>query len=257
MRPRFVNSATVRAAEWLVLRGGAGRVRELTVRYGVFDHPIGGRCLVDTGYSARVTGGRRSFFLSAYAAVLQPKLSGEALPGAEPAVDTILLTHMHADHVSAVRDYLQAKIHARKDAVETFLRGSAYGRVRHGMFRELVPEVFEARVIAVEAQPVVEAPLGLGPGFDVFGDGSVLAVDLPGHMKGHVGYVWAQLERPLLYAADAQWLLKAIVEDRSPGAPARWIMDDPAAVKATGKRIAAFAAAGGEVVLCHDPETGS
>jgi glyoxylase-like metal-dependent hydrolase (beta-lactamase superfamily II) len=257
MRPRFVNSATVRAAERLVLRGGSGRVRDLTVRYCVFDHPVGGRCLVDTGYSARVTRGRRSFFLSAYAAVLRPKLSAHVLPGAEPRVDTILLTHLHADHVSALRDYPGAKIHARKDAVDAFLRGSAYGRVRHGMFRELLPGDFAARVIAVEAQPVVEAPLGLGPGFDVFGDGSVLAVNLPGHMKGHVGYVWTQLERPLLYAADAQWLLRAIVEDRSPGAPARWIMDDPAAVKETGKRIAAFAAAGGEVVLCHDPETGS
>jgi hypothetical protein len=63
------------------------------------------------------------------------------------------------------------------------------------------------------------------------------------------------LERPLLYAADAQWLMQAIVEDRLPGWPARWTLEDPAAARVSARRISAFAAAGGEVVLCHEPES--
>lgn len=255
--PRFPNSAFVRAAERLVLKGGRGEARDLTVRYGAFTHPVGGRCLVDTGYSQRVTRGRRSFFLSAYAGILRPRLTDEALPAAHPEADTILLTHLHADHVSALRDYPGARIYAHGAGVRHFLEASAFDRIRHGVFRELLPDDLRVRMTPLESLPVVAAPLGLGQGRDVFGDGSVLAVELPGHMLGHVGYVWTQLEAPLLYAADAQWLMRAIVEDRSPGPPARWIMDDPAAAAETGKRIAAFAAAGGKVVLCHDPDTQS
>jgi glyoxylase-like metal-dependent hydrolase (beta-lactamase superfamily II) len=81
-----------------------------------------------------------------------------------------------------------------------------------------------------------------------------LAVALPGHMRGHTGFVWPRLDRPLLYAADSQWLARAVMEDRSPGPPARWIMDDVKADAETRWRIAAFARAGGEVVYCHDAE---
>ena len=82
----------------------------------------------------------------------------------------------------------------------------------------------------------------------------MLAVPLPGHLRGHTGFVWPKLERPLLYAADAQWLARAVMEDRPPGAPARWIMDDLEADADTRRRIAAFSRAGGEVAWCHDPE---
>jgi hypothetical protein len=72
-------------------------------------------------------------------------------------------------------------------------------------------------------------------------------------MRGHTGFVWPKLDPPLLYAGDAQWLARAVMEDRVPGAPARWIMDDMAADKDTRARIAAFARAGGDVIYCHDP----
>ena len=73
-------------------------------------------------------------------------------------------------------------------------------------------------------------------------------------LRGHTGLVWPKLGRPLLYAADAQWLARAVMEDRPPGPPARWIIDDAEGDAETRRRIAAFAHAGGEVAWCHDPE---
>lgn len=253
-RPVFRNSAFVRAPERFVLRGGRWRSIDLPVRYGVFDHPRVGRCLIDTGYTARVTQGRRSLPLSLYAQILQPRLQPDALPGAAPKIDTILLTHLHADHVSALLDYPDAAIFANGAGVDHFLDGTEFGRVRHGVFGELLPDNLRSRIIRFETLPAVEAPLGLGRAHDVFGDGEVLAVALPGHMRGHTGFVWPRLDRPLLYAADSQWLARAVMEDRSPGPPARWIMDDVKADAETRWRIAAFARAGGEVVYCHDAE---
>lgn len=249
-RPTFLNSAFVRAPERLVLRGGDWRAIDIPVRYVSFEHRQAGRCLIDTGYSARVTSGKRTPPLQLYARLLRPRLSNEIRP---KTADAILLTHLHADHISALHDFPQARFYASGEGCDYFLNAGAMACVRHGVFRELLPHDFAQRLTRFESQPLAEAPLGLGPARDVFGDGAVLAVPLPGHMRGHTGFVWPHLDRPLLYAGDAQWLARAVMEDRAPGAPAAWIMDDLEADKDTRRRIAAFARAGGEVVYCHDP----
>lgn len=250
----FPNSAGVRVPERLVLSGGRWTQIELAVRYARFTHARAGACLIDTGYSARVTRGLRSLPLTLYASILRPRLTPHALPGACPDVRTILLTHLHADHVSALRDYPAARLIADAGAVEHFLAAGAFSRTCHGVFRELLPDDFHARIVPLDSLGSVEAPLGLGPARDVFGDGEVLAVPLPGHMRGHTGYLFARQPVPVLYAGDADWLARAIREARSPGAPARWILDDPQAGRETAARVNTFAAAGGRVVLCHDPE---
>lgn len=250
----FPNSATVRVPERLVLKGGRWEQIDLAVRYGCFVHAQAGDCLIDTGYSRRVTEGRRSLPLTLYSAALRPRLTASVLPEASPKVATILLTHLHADHVSALRDYPEARLIADADSVSHFLAAGAFGRTRHGVFRELLPGDLATRIVPLESFPLVEAPFDLGPARDVFRDGEVLAVPLPGHMRGHTGYLFAKRPGPVLYAGDADWLARAIRERRSPGAPARWILDDPEAGNATARRLNAFTAAGGKVVLCHDPE---
>ncbi|MFN7180007.1 MBL fold metallo-hydrolase [Hyphomonas sp.] len=250
----FPDSAGVSVPEALVLKGGLWRVIRLAVRYARFSHPVEGPCLIDTGYSRRVTAGRRSFPLSIYSAILRPRLTPDALPDACPDARTILLTHLHADHVSALRDYPAARIIADATAADHFLGASAFARTRHGVFRELLPPDFRQRLTPLGALPATDAPFGLGPARDVFGDGSVLAIPLPGHMRGHTGFLFPQMDPPVFYAGDAAWLARAIREGRPPGPPARWILDNAQAEAETAARLNAFAAAGGRVVLCHDPE---
>ena len=251
---RFPNSAVVRVPERLVLRGGRWTQIDLAVRYGLFQHDAAGTCLIDTGYSARVMRGKRSLPLKLYAAILRPRLTEAALPAHAASIGTILLTHLHADHVSALRDYPDARLIGDVGALGHFLEAGALRRTRHGVFRELLPDNLRARLIPLESFPQVEAPFGLGAARDVFGDGEVLAVPLPGHMRGHTGYLFARQSPPVLYAGDADWLAQAIHEQRSPGAPARWILDDENAAQETATRLNAFSDAGGRIVLCHDPE---
>ncbi|WP_291844563.1 MBL fold metallo-hydrolase [Maricaulis sp.] len=249
----FPNSATVRAPEFLVLQGGRRRMLDIPVRYGVFRHTKVGTCLIDTGYSARVTGGTRSLALRIYNALLRPRLTDQALPGARPDASTIILTHLHADHIAALRDYPGARILADRTALEHYLAMGSR-RLRHGVFAELLPDNVLERVEDIHDLRQARAPLGLGPGRDVFGDGSVLAVPLPGHMRGHVGLCFARFDPPLLYAADAQWLHRAVMEDRLPGPPAAWVYDDAATTRDSARRIRAFVEKGGQVVYCHDPD---
>lgn len=255
IQPEFPNSAFVTAPERFVLKGGSWKGVRIAVRYCRFDHRIFGRCLIDTGYSPRVTSGARSLPLWLYSKVLNPKLTPQALPAAEPRVNCILLSHLHADHVSALKDYPDARIFADGAAIDHFLTTSWLGRTHKGCFKELLPGDLRERLLPLEALPKEEAPMGLGQATDVFGDASVLAVPLPGHMRGHTGFLFNRPVTPILYAADADWLSRAILEDRSPGYPARLVLDNPAAAAQTALRIRRFVELGGRLVLCHDPET--
>lgn len=252
IEPEFPISAYVAAPEKLVLGGGRWKRIQVPVRYGQFRHPSLGTCLIDTGYTPRVTAGRRSLPLWLYANILRPKLTDATLP---PDVSVILVSHLHADHISALRDYPKARILLDGDALAHYRSRNWFGRTRKGCFAELFPDDLAERAEPFDRFPMVDAPLGLGAARDVFSDGSVLAVPLPGHMRGHTGFVFVQREMPLLYAADADWLRAAILEGRSPGFPANHVLDDPIAAGEIAQRIRAFVKAGGDLVLCHDPET--
>lgn len=116
---------------------------------------------------------------------------------------------------------------------------------------ELLPADLAARLIPVEGLPEVTLPFGLGMGRDVLGDGSCVAVDLPGHGLGHFGMVWPKRARPLLYAVDTQWLSAAALEQRYPRGPARLVYADEALMRELAERVRRFAEAGGEVMFCH------
>lgn len=261
MKPVFANSAFVTAPERLFLRGGAWRRVPLKVRYGFFRHPTAGAVLIDTGYGPSVTQGPRSLALRLYNRVLGPSLLADGQPetvlrrlGLKPEdVSTVIVTHFHADHVAGLNLFPKARIVAKVEVLRTILKQSAYKNLRHGVFSELLPPDLASRVEDVDGVAVREAPFGLGRGRDLFGDGSVLAVDLPGHAEGHFGLCFANLPVPLLYAVDAQWCAEALEEGRRPGFPASLIADDPSALAESTRRVLAFRQAGGEVLLCHDP----
>lgn len=261
MKPVFANSAFVAAPERLFLRGGIWRRVPLKVRYGVFRHPTVGPVLIDTGYGPGVTRGPRSLALRLYNRVLGPDLVADGQPetvlqrlGWKPdEVSTIIVTHFHADHVANLDLFPKARIIAKADVLGKILKWPAHKTLCHGVFRDLLPADLASRTTDVDGVAAREAPLGLGMGRDIFGDGSVLAVDLPGHAEGHFGLCFTDLPVPLLYAVDAQWCAQALEEGRRPGFPASLIADDPQGLAESTRRVLAFRRVGGDVLLCHDP----
>ena len=87
-----------------------------------------------------------------------------------------------------------------------FLKRSAVASVEQNRPQLLMPDDFEARGLALEDLPLVECA-GLGPAYDVAGDGTLLAVPLPGHAAGQCGLL-CQLKggTRVLLCADAAWL---------------------------------------------------
>ncbi|MEL7344408.1 MAG: MBL fold metallo-hydrolase [Pseudomonadota bacterium] len=260
MRLTFANSATIAAPGWALSSGVRGR-QMLRVRYGVISHPDAGVVLIDTGYSAEaLTASGRGFALRAYGHALRPKLVADQqipvvlkrLGHTMSDVKTIIVTHFHADHVAALNQFPKARIIADKSVAEAILSASPRANLRHSVFSELLPNDLLDRTTAFDAHVQTDGPLGLGACFDLLGDGRVLGVPLPGHADGHWGVVFPLEERPLLYACDAQWMQSALTAPRRPLLE-HIVSTNKGAARETTRRVAAFQEAGGQVMLCHDP----
>lgn len=261
MHPEFPTSSFVDWPEWPLLKGGRWRTIHIPIRYGFFRHPRVGPVLIDTGYTPRVTEGRRSLDLRLYSAGLRPRL----VPGGQldsflgqrgyrrGDIKAVILTHFHADHIAGCRDLPNAHFYASGLAYEWFNRCSHLRRILHGVFLDLLPPDFSERLLPFENATLVNGPHGLGRCHDLFDDGSVIIVPLPGHAVGHVGVAFPSSDPALLYAADTEWLRAAIPPGRS-GIAAKLVGCDRRASLASRARTLAFEQAGGRVILCHDPE---
>ncbi|MNI45679.1 hypothetical protein D3C73_1001170 [compost metagenome] len=66
---------------------------------------------------------------------------------------------------------------------------------------------------------------------DVLGDGSLLAVELPGHAIGQIGLLLSTQRHAYLLCADAVWSSRAYREDRAPHPLTRLIVPERKAYK--------------------------
>lgn len=263
-RLHFANSATLHVRQGLVQAGGSLRRKvALQTRYGLFQHPLEGLVLIDTGYSSAVTqGAGRSVALKAYAAVLRPNLLTE---GTIPAVlsrlgaglddiRTVILTHLHADHVAGLSLLPHARLIVSRQAAQPVLSGGRLSNLSHGVFTELLPPDFAHRLTCLEDRPMAAAPDGRADGRDLLGDGSVIAFPLPGHASGHVGLWFPMTEGSPVYGCDAAWMAGDLDHGDLPGLPARLILHSARDARQSLQRLAALKAAGHPVILCHDPQ---
>ncbi len=261
MTPVFADAARIPVRGSLVLRDGEAEKIALKARWGVLRHPVQGTVVIDTGYTPEtLTAPGRSLALRLYSwafgADLRPEGQPEAVlatMGLTPAdVTRVIVTHFHPDHISGLRQFPNARFTASAATAARIAGRGRAANLRHGVFAELLPRDFMARLDDVaQTQPVPTLP-GLPDGRDVLGDGTVITVDLPGHAEGHVGLFFPR-PRPVLYAADTQWRLPALDEGRAPGFPATLIAANGVAAAQSTALVRRFREVGAEVVLCHDP----
>ena len=250
MRLTFHTHATIDAPARLVLAGGRGRLA-LAVRFGVLERDGHAPVLIDGGWPARRDGEVAALRL--YRAALRPKVDSAAAPvavlGGRP--EAVLLSHLHADHMGALSELPGVPVHAPR-AAWAAARRHPWRALRHGVVGELLPRAV-ASDVAGDVAGDTALPHALGRGGDPLGDGSVLSVPLAGHADGHTGFLFPAFDPPILYAADVQWVWAAVRDRRPPRGPARAVYADGAAAMDSLERVRRFAAAGGRVVLCHDP----
>jgi glyoxylase-like metal-dependent hydrolase (beta-lactamase superfamily II) len=256
----FPTSSVVRAPHWGADASQPFRLVDFPVRYGVAVHPSQGIVLIDTGYTRELFEAKGAA-LAAYRLVLRPRLDPALDPSAvlaslgagEDDVRHIVVTHLHADHVSGLARFPRARIHASRASHTWWKAAPRLSDMSHAMFRKLLPPLSERVTSAFEDAPVRPLPWG-GGAHDILGDGSLLTLDLPGHMLGHAGVVFPKRDVPIFYAVDTAWTRAGYRGPVVPPYPLRSIIHDMAGYHASNARVLAAEAWGARIVLCHDPE---
>ncbi|MDB5909319.1 MAG: fold metallo-hydrolase [Massilia sp.] len=235
--------------ECIAQRGGRWASMLFPALCGLLRHPQRGWILFDTGYS--------SHFLDATAQIPE-RLYRWTTPFSLPPEETmtaqlqrigiahgdiahVVISHLHGDHIAGLRDFPAAGLIAMRAELEAMDQRSRFGNLSHGTLPALLPPDFRQRVGYADDAAQVALPPELRPfehGFDLFGDGSVLAVHLPGHSRGQLGIVFRQEnDRVTFMSADACWSLTALREDRGPTWLARRIFDRNAHYQETFRRL--------------------
>jgi glyoxylase-like metal-dependent hydrolase (beta-lactamase superfamily II) len=259
----FLDTGYCDAWEHHVLRGGARRRFDCHALVAMLCHPRHGWLLWDAGYAPRLLDATRRLPFALYRRMtplhLRPELAVVAQLGRwglKPGdIRRVIISHFHADHIAGLRDFPQAELIAARAAYQDVANRRGLRALQRGFIPALLPDDFEAR--ATLLPPFSGAPLpALGPTHDLFGDGALQLVELPGHARGQIGMLVQSEHGRILLAADGSWLTRAIRERRPPHRITHLFVDDPRAVRDTIERLHAFSQACPDVriVPTHCPE---
>lgn len=220
----FLQAGYCTHPEAIVMRGGTWKSSIFPSLFALISHPSVGYILFDTGYSSLFFQETRHFPFRLYALTtpvyFQPEDSAVnqlQKQGIEPeAVQYIIISHFHADHIGGLRDFPNAQFVCFKSAYEAVRYRRGIAAVRAGFLAGLLPPDFEERAKFVEEEQLVSLPECYTPfekGFDLFGDGNLLAVELPGHATGQLGLFLTDTDHQSYFLiADACWLSRAYQE---------------------------------------------
>jgi len=222
--------------EAMVFRNFNMRKIKFPAYVGLIRHPTKGLVLFDTGYAKRFADVTKTFPERAYSLLTPMELSCkenliEQLTnnGVSPSdIKYIFISHFHADHIAGLLDFADAKFICSKVAFTEIMRLGRLSGLIKGYLKKLVPIDFHKRCIFIEDLRPTGLDRKLKPfhqGFDLFSDGSLLAIKLPGHAAGHYGLYYAGSNSGTFLVGDAVWTKDAYEKSIYPNPLAYLIMD--------------------------------
>ncbi len=225
--------------EGMVVRRAPWRPATFPAMFAVIRHPRHGVTLFDTGYTARFLEETRPLPARVYRWLTPVTLDAGssaaaqlAAMGIAPAsVERVILSHFHADHIAGARDFPAARFVATAEAYAAVTGAGPFGKLLRGFLPGLLPDDFRGRADLLGPRDFggegIGGPGAFGLGHDLFGDGTVRLIPLPGHAAGQIGALvtTASGKRHFL-VADAAWTTAAYREYRPSHPVAGLIMDE-------------------------------
>lgn len=251
------------SSESLLMRGGRRKTVACHALVALLRHPDQGWWLWDTGYAPRLLEATRRLPYRVYRWITPLRLSDELTVAAQlprlgltpDDIQGVILSHFHADHVAGLRDFPAAEPIVLESAYADVSGRRGVRAIARAFVPSLLPDDFASRARLL---PRFDGPAvaNLGPGHDLFGDGSAWLVELPGHARGQMGLLAQTEQGPLFLAADSCWLSQAYREDRPPHWITNVFIDNVAVMRQTLHEVHQFWRARPDVLIVptHCPE---
>ncbi|WP_242157096.1 MBL fold metallo-hydrolase [Aestuariivivens sediminis] len=215
--------------------------------WGLIEHPKEGYILFDTGYTGRFYSATNNYPNKIYNQITKVHISPEQEVKAQLAtsgisadsINHIFISHFHADHIGGLRDFPNAIFHASSIAVNQMQKISKSFAFTKGILKDLIPDDFMNRLSLIDKKLKVELPF-LGIAYDLFADGSLKAVPLPGHAAGQMGLLLSTNRQSYFLIADACWLKESYVKGTLPSPIVRLFFDSWSDFKSSLKKVINF-----------------
>lgn len=187
-----------------VFKDMRGKKRKFPAGAFLIKHAKHGLILFDTGYSANIckTGfiGRVYNLFNPTSVEKKDELKSQlGRIGIKPEdIKTVILSHLHPDHIGGLKDFGEADIIVSEDAMNTH----KHSKTRDLIMRSFLPADFKERVNIISDKIMTTKTFGALKGHDLFSDGSLILIKLDGHANGQLG---ALINHKILLAADSCW----------------------------------------------------
>lgn len=251
-------TGSCRHPEFLAIRDGSWRPIDFPAVAMLILHPDEGAILFDTGYDPAFLAASEPFPERLYRwatpiefAAGMDSASLCRMQGIDPtSVRHLVLSHFHGDHIAGAHAFPSASIHCSRAGLRHARQGSRLTRIRRGILDRLIPANIDIRARHFEEAPRIALPPELQPfedGADILGDGSLLAVELPGHCPGHWGLLLRDSRWGLHFlVADAAWSLDAIRRNAPPSRLATSLLGNTQRTRTTLHQL--------HLLQCRNPE---
>lgn len=195
---------------------------------GLIIHPTEGAILFDTGYDPHFFTATHEMPERLYRWMTPVKLKeGEAVAAQLPRfglraedIKAVIVSHFHGDHVAGLSAFPRARIFCSRFGAAEVARPGRFARVRRGVLASLAPPDMDRRAVFFEDLPFTSAGADMAPfeiGADLFDDGSLIAINLPGHCPGHWGLAVRDEDgRRTFMIGDAAWSRGAVRDNVPP-----------------------------------------
>lgn len=245
VRVAVLKAGDTRAWAKLFTPGGQWRKIAIPALFAVLEHSEMGPVVFDTGYSRRFFDATKRFPFRLMAAITPVRIPEKEeaahqlnARGISPdKVRWLLLSHFDPDHYGGLKDFPNARIICTADAWASVRDKTGWTAFRVRLLPGHLPDDMAARVLLLP--PFTGPAIGPFPrSHDLFGDGSIRLVDVPGHAAGQfAAFVRTAAGEDILLAADACWNLAAIETPNFRGGVHRLLAVDKAGHDATYAKL--------------------
>lgn len=180
-------------------------------------HPNFGYILFDTGLSHKIYTQAKKFPWNLYLKTIKPKIEpGESLKSCleiqnilEDDIKYIIVSHFHPDHIGGICEFPNSKLIYNRNSINFFKRNNSFKNLIHGFIPQLITNNIESRSLYTDTLKIINLDSKWAPfqyGYDLFGDKSIIIVDLEGHSIGHIGVILQTIDdKDVFLIGDACW----------------------------------------------------